>query len=367
MVKRRIRILVVDDSAVVRQMVSEYFAQDPEISGVSTAMDAAFAQRRIERDTPDVVLLDIEMPHTNGLSLLRSLKKKSPVPVIVFSAHSAEGSGNAIKALELGAIAVLSKPNGDNFLETMEELTAIVKGAVRVQQVQTTTSKETRYHKSYRSDVDLLSAFGTEQKSSASYGSLDTKVIAIGASTGGTEAIRKVLVGFPPSCPPILVVIHMPEGFTYRYAERLNKLCTIQVKEAEDGEPLKAGVALVAPGDRHLLVKKGKAEYISTLQNGPPIKRHKPSVEVLFRSVAAVVRHNALGIILTGMGSDGADGLYEMHRMGACTIAQNEETSIVFGMPKEAIKTGGVDRVLGIEQIPEYSIAWMNGSARWVN
>ena len=188
----------------------------------------------------------------------------------------------------------------------------------------------------------------------------DGKVIAIGASTGGTEAIRHVLQRIPGDSPPLLVVIHMPKGFTNSFAERLNTSCVIDVKEAEDNEPLRQGTAYIAPGDRHLVLQNGSSGYMTVLQDGPLIKRHKPSVEVLFQSVAVTARHHALGIILTGMGSDGASGLNEMHRSGAYTFAQDEETCIVFGMPKEAIKTGGVDRVLALDRIAENCITWMN-------
>ena len=357
------RVLVVDDSAVARQSISEHLNRDPHIIISSTARDPIVAERKIQNNTVDVILLDIEMPRMDGLSFLKSVKKRSSIPVVIFSAYSEQGSENAIKAMELGAVAVMCKPQGDEISETMEELAAILKGAAKVRKHGSRKGNERR-------SSNIISQQSVKEKTTdissgnlAVNGSkLDKRIIAIGASTGGTDAVRDILMGLPNNCPPILVVIHMPKGFTFRFSQRLNTLCSIHVKEAENEEKLRIGTAYIAPGDQHLVLQKGHTGYKAVLQDGPRVKRHKPSVEVLFQSFAAVAKHNALGIILTGMGSDGADGLFEMHRMGAYTIAQNEETSIIFGMPKEAIKTGGVDHVLGLNEIPKYGIAWMQGS-----
>ena len=358
--KRLVKILVIDDSAVIRQIVSRELSRDPEIALVSTAMDPIVGEQKIRHDKPDAILLDIQMPRMNGLSFLRSLKRKSSIPVVIFSAYSEEGSENALKALELGAVAVVTKPNGDGIFETIEELATVLKGAIRVQNSQKKFGVSS-WHDGHSENAHFMTSDVIQRTNAAT---TDSRMIAIGASTGGTEAIREILMGMPPTCPPIVVVIHMPKGFTHRFAARLNGLCAINVKEAENGKQLKPGLALIAPGDQHLVLKKRKTGYVAVLQNGPPVKRHKPSVEVLFRSVAAAARHHSLGIILTGMGSDGAEGLYEMRRMGAYTIAQNEETCIVFGMPKEAIKIGAVDCVLGLDQIPEHCIAWMTDSLK---
>ncbi len=329
-----VKVLIVDDSALVRRVLSEELARDPEIQVVGTAPDPYVARDKILSLAPDVLTLDIEMPRMDGLSFLRKLMKHKPMPVVVVSSLTPKGSEMAMDALSLGAVDVLCKP-GEAYSvgELSKELIARVKGAARARM-------DTR-----------LSATPTKPMEALKETTL--KIIAIGASTGGTEALREVLQRFPANAPPSVVVQHMPEKFTKAFADRLNGLCAIEVREAQDGDTLRPGLALIAPGNKHMLLQRSGAVYSVAVKDGPRVHHQRPAVDVLFKSVARVAGKNAVGAILTGMGADGADGMLEMKQAGAKTIAQDEKTCVVFGMPKEAIARGGAETVLPLDQIAQ--------------
>ena len=364
MTENQIKVLVIDDSAVIRKILSDELNQDPKIRVIATAINPVTAEHKIGRVDPDAIVLDLEMPQMDGLTFLKSLRKKSSIPVVVFSAHSEKDVDKRKKALSLGAFAVVQKPNGQPCSSKIKELAAKVKEAVTSRAFESNV-REMDFQNGDRElgarnkNKVKQPHFGENSKNAKI---ISPKVIAIGASTGGTDAIREVLLKMPRNCPPIVLVIHMPKEFTYRFAERLNGICEIGVKEARDGDLLQPGLALLAPGNHHLILQKSNGGYRATLMDGLPVMRHRPSVEVLFQSVAEVVQSEALGILLTGMGADGAKGLNQIHRNGGYTIAQNEETCVVFGMPNEAIKMGGVDKVLALNQIPNWCVAWMNQS-----
>lgn len=329
-----IKVLVVDDSALVRRVLSEELARDPEIEVVGTAPDPYVARDKILSLTPDVLTLDIEMPRMDGLSFLRKLMKHKPMPVVVVSSLTPKGSEMAMDALALGAVDVLCKP-GEAYSvgELSKELIARVKGAARARMTARTDAPPTKPMESLKETT--------------------LKIIAIGASTGGTEALREVLQRFPVNSPPTVVVQHMPEQFTKAFADRLNTICSIEVREAKDGDTLRPGLVLIAPGNLHMMLQRSGAVYSVAVKDGPRVHHQRPAVDVLFKSVARVAGKNAVGAILTGMGADGADGLLEMKQAGAKTIAQDEKSCVVFGMPKEAIARGGVDSVMSLELIAQ--------------
>lgn len=348
----KIRVLIVDDSALMRQLLTELLSQDPDIQVVGAAQDPYFAREKIKALNPDVLTLDVEMPRMDGLTFLEKLMVGHPMPVVMVSSLTETGCQTTMRALELGAVDFFTKPKidlRDGMEEQARDLIAKVKGAAmaRVRRREGGARRES-------------TASGTEatrlMASSAMIKTTDT-IIAIGASTGGTEAIRELLEVLPPNTPPIVVTQHMPEKFTKTFADRLDTLCRISVKEAEDGDSVLPGHALIAPGNYHMTLVRSGARYSVRLNQNPPVNRHRPSVDVMFHSVAQHAGANSVGVILTGMGGDGAAGLLEMKKAGAYTIAQDEDSCVVFGMPKEAIKLGGVDKILPLSQIPSSVVA----------
>ena len=330
----KIRVLIVDDSAVVRKIFTQELSRDPEIEVVGTAPDPFVARDKIIALQPDVLTLDVEMPRMDGITFLRKLMVHHPLPVIIVSSLTPKGGDLAMEALEAGAVEVLCKPGqaytvGDLSLDLIDKIKAVARVKMRPIQRPVEAMAPAR-----------LAMTRTTHK-----------IVAIGASTGGTEALRTVLEQFPADAPGTLVVQHMPEHFTTAFAARLNSLCAVQVKEAEDGEVLSPGKVLIAPGNYHLLLKRSGAVYCAQVKEGPLVCRHRPSVEVLFQSVAQFAGANAVGAILTGMGADGAGGMLKMKQAGAVTIAQDEASCVVFGMPKEAIKCGAVDHVESLDRI----------------
>jgi two-component system chemotaxis response regulator CheB len=334
-----IKVLVVDDSAVVRKLLSEQLSRCPQITVVGTAPDPYVARDKIVTLEPDVVTLDVEMPKMDGITFLKKLMRYYPLPVIVVSSLTPKGSQLALEALEAGAVEVIPKPGSSYSVNELgdiliEKIKAAAQSRVRTAAVQSAASPDAL------STADLSGLRFTTDK-----------VIAIGASTGGTEAIRKVLVQMPPDAPGIVIVQHMPAQFTSAFARRLDELCRIRVTEATEGEAVIAGKALIAPGNYHLILSRSGAKYQVHVKSGPRVYYQRPSVDVLFQSVAREAGPNSVGVLLTGMGADGAKGLLAMRQAGARTIAQSEETCVVFGMPKEAIHLGAAEKVLPIEAI----------------
>lgn len=348
---KQIKVLIVDDSAIVRQSLSELLQTDPGIRVIGVAPDPIFAIQRMQLEKPDVITLDMEMPRMDGLSFLKKIMSQQPVPVIVISSFTPKDSHLAIRAFELGAVDVLLKPdlsNRQNFEKTRLDIIESIKVAASVKVSRKTVIPDMVVEPKHSADAIL-----PKKVKPIPYTKTDI-VIAIGASTGGTEAIRIFLEGMKENCPGIVIVQHMPELFTRSFAERLDQLCRITVKEAADGDKVSRGKALIARGNKHLILRKRVDEYFVEVVEGLPVNRHKPSVDVLFRSVSQCAGKNAVGILLTGMGNDGAEGLLEMKESGAHTIAQDEKSSIVFGMPKEAIKLNAANIILPLDQIPEY-------------
>ena len=343
---KKIRVLIVDDSALIRQFLSHLLSQDQNIEVVGVAHDPTGAWKKIEALRPDVITLDVVMPHMDGLTFLEKLMTTTPMPVLMVSSLTEQGCETALRALELGAVDIVTKPKVDirfGMEELAEELIEKVKAAA-VARVR---------GKAYVATPKIAPSVVRRalHAASAMINTTDT-IVAIGSSTGGTEAVKEVLEMLPPNSPPILIAQHMPERFTKTWADRMNSLCRISVKEAEDGDSVLPGHALIAPGNYHMTLVRSGARYLVRLNQDPPVNRHRPSVDVMFASVAKHAGGNSIGIILTGMGDDGAAGLLQMKQSGAYTIAQNESTCIVFGMPKEAIQAGAVDVVLPLGDIP---------------
>jgi two-component system chemotaxis response regulator CheB len=334
-----IKVLVVDDSAVVRRILEDELSKCPVIQVVGTAPDPYAAREKIERLRPDVLTLDIEMPRMDGLTFLRKLMKYYPLPVIVVSSLTPRGSDLALEALEIGAVEVMCKPGaaytvGDMSLHLIEKIKAAAQVRVDRMMVDRASSVETR--------PPQLSITKTTEK-----------IVAIGASTGGTEAIKRIVERYPVNCPGTLIVQHMPENFTKAFAGRLDSICAATVKQAEDGDAVQSGSVLLAPGNKHMVLRRSGAHYHVRVRDGPHVHYQRPSVEVLFYSVAQYAGRNSVGAILTGMGADGAAGLKAMLNAGAATIAQNEQTCVVFGMPRAAIEMGAAQHVLPITEIAE--------------
>ena len=344
---KKIKVMLVDDSAVVRQTLAEVLSSDPEIEIIEACQDPYVAAQKLRKVTPDVIVLDVEMPRMDGITFLKKIMSQHPIPVIICSTLVERGAETTLKALEYGAVDIIQKPTigTKKFLQEAQiQLTDAVKAAakVRVRQLFVRTKQ---VPPKLTADVVLASASGKAMTRTTE------NIIVIGASTGGTEAVRSVLEAMPQDAPGIVVVQHMPQGFTTSFAKRLNTLCKINVKEAADGDSVLRGHALIAPGNYHTLLKRSGARYYVEVKQGPLVSRHRPSVDVLFRSAARYAGSNAIAAILTGMGDDGATGMKEMHDAGAYTIAQDEKTSVVYGMPAVAVKHGGVDRVLPLQKI----------------
>jgi len=343
-----IRVLVVDDSAVVRKVFKEELSREKDIQVVGTAPDPYVARDKIVSLKPDVITLDIEMPRMDGLTFLRKLMRHYPMPVIIVSSLTKKGGKLAMEALSIGALEVISKPSsaysvGDMSIQLIDKIRAVAR-------INVNSRKESPAHKQ-----------GAMKWSSKSLAETTNKVIAIGASTGGTEALKVVLTQMPPNSPGIVVVQHMPANFTTSFAERLNDLSAITVKEAQDGDSLVNGVALIAPGNYHMLLKRSGARRYVQVKTGPLVQQRRRAADVLLRSVAETAGSNAAGAILTGMGAVGAAGLLKMREAGARTVAQDEKSCIVFGMPKEAIKLGAVDKVVPLNSIGKTVLHMIEG------
>jgi two-component system chemotaxis response regulator CheB len=341
----RVRVLIVDDSAMVRQTLTSIFESDPEIVVMGSVGDPYAAAEKIREEAPDVITLDIEMPRMDGLTFLKKLMAQHPIPVVICSSLAEEGAQSAMEALEYGAVEILTKPRLGvrQFLEESRiEICQAVKAAAaaRVRPLRAMHTVEPK-----------LTADAILSPAACAMAKTTEKVVMIGASTGGTEALKILLESLPSDTPGIVIVQHMPELFTRAFAARLDGLCAITVKEAESGDTVLRGRALIAPGNHHLLLQRSGARYYVEVKDGPLVCRHRPSVDVLFRSAARYAGPNAVGVILTGMGDDGARGMLEMKQAGAFTIAQDEASCIVFGMPKEAIKLNGVDKIAPLTSI----------------
>jgi len=359
----KIKVLVVDDSAVVRQVVTEQLATDPAITVIAAVSDPIFAMARMKLQWPDVIVLDVEMPRIDGLTFLRKIMTERPTPVVICSTLTEKGTVTTLEALAAGAVAIVAKPKMGlkRFLEdSTADLISAVKSAAHAN---VTTLKATLAAPAaarpgvpaQKLTADAITAPPTQAMKQTT-----ERIVALGTSTGGTQALELVLKALPRDCPGIAIVQHMPEKFTAAFAERLNGLCDVEVREAVHGERLLPGHAFIAPGGKHLMLRRGGAYYYADVIDGPLVNRHRPSVDVLFRSVAKCAGPNALGIIMTGMGDDGARGLLEMKQAGATTAAQDEASCVVFGMPKEAIKLGGADRVMPLGQIAQTLVNWGN-------
>ncbi len=347
-----IKTLIVDDSATVRQVVGDILSKAEGISVIGAAQDPLFARRRMEKEWPDVIILDIEMPRMDGLTFLKKIMAERPTPVVMCSTLTESGSSASIRALNLGAVEVVAKPKM-NLKDGLNDSSRILINAVRaasranMKLVRSNAAAPLKTQPKLTADAILPSGKPSIQTMPSN------RMVAIGTSTGGTQALEAVLTRLPRSVPAIAVVQHMPEKFTRAFAERLNSICEVDVKEAEDNDVMRPGQVLIAPGGRHLLIQRRGPTLFAHVKDGPPVSRHRPSVDVLFRSVATAVGKQALGIIMTGMGDDGATGLKEMHDQGACTLAQNKETCVVFGMPGVAIERGAVDAVVPLDAIAE--------------
>ncbi|MBD8677669.1 protein-glutamate methylesterase/protein-glutamine glutaminase [Sphingomonas sp. CFBP 13720] len=345
---KKVRVLIIDDSASVRQAMTAILSADPGIEVIAAAADPFAAARYIQNELPDVITLDVEMPRMDGITFLRRLMVQCPVPVVMCSSLVEDGSETLLQALEAGAVDIILKPKmgvASHLADAHLHICETVKGAAQAR-LGARRSAANDPPKKLTADAVLPPPTGRAMSRTTEM------VVCIGASTGGTEALREVLVALPANSPGIVIVQHMPESFTKAFAKRLNTLCEVDVKEAEDGDTVMRGHVLIAPGGlRHTMLERQGARYVVAVKEGPLVSRHRPSVDVLFRSAARNAGANAVGIIMTGMGDDGARGLLEMKQAGARTIAQDEATSVVFGMPKEAIARGAADRIAPLDAI----------------
>jgi two-component system chemotaxis response regulator CheB len=355
----KIKVMIVDDSAVVRQVNRETLEREPDIEVIGVASDPLFALEKMKLQWPDVLVIDIEMPRMDGLTFLRKIMSERPTPTVVCSSLAAQGTSATIEALEAGALAIITKPKMGvkQFLQDAgNDLVSAVRAAARanMRRVALGAARAPTIAPKLTADA-MLAAMAASSRAMAT---TTDRVVAIGTSTGGTQALEAVLTRLPAVGSGIVIVQHMPEKFTAMFAERLDSLCKLEVREARNGDRVISGRALIAPGGRHMMLRRSGAQYYVEVADGPLVNRHKPSVDVLFRSVAQIAGSNALGVIMTGMGDDGARGMREMHDAGAKTVAEDESTCVVFGMPKEAIKLGGVDRIVPLDDIPAEIIAY---------
>jgi two-component system chemotaxis response regulator CheB len=345
----KIKVLVIDDSALVRQTLCEILNSDPEIQVIGTAADPILAAERLKTVVPDVITLDVEMPRMDGLTFLQKLMSQHPIPVVMCSSLAESGSETALKALEFGAVDIITKPKlgTKQFIaESRVRICDAIKGAAaaRLEPLRVMRSMKEISPK-YTADVIM------EKPNAKAMIQTTEKVVVVGASTGGTEALKVFLEMLPEDTPGIVIVQHMPENFTAAFAKRLDSICRVTVKEAQDNDTVVRGRALIAPGNHHALLKRSGARYYVEIKDGPLVSRHRPSVDVLFRSAARYAGRNAVGVIMTGMGDDGARGMREMYDAGAITIAQDEATCVVYGMPCEAVKHGGVHKITPLQHI----------------
>ena len=345
--REKIKVLIVDDSSVVRRTLAEILASDPAIEVMATAPDPFIAAEKISSEVPDVIMLDIEMPRMDGITFLHKVMSQYPIPVVICSSLTEAGAETTLKALEYGAVEIILKPRlgTKQFLEEARVRICDAVKAASMAKVRYIASRTLKVSPKLTADAVIA------RPSARAMIQTTEKVVVVGASTGGTEALRIFLEAMPLDTPGTVIVQHMPENFTAAFARRLDGICRITVKEAEDNDTVIRGRALIAPGNRHTMLKRSGARYYVEVKDGPLVCRHRPSVDVLFRSAARYAGKNAVGVIMTGMGDDGAKGMFEMKNAGAYTIAQDEATSVVFGMPNEAIKLGAVDRVCPLENI----------------
>ena len=353
---RKIRVLIVDDSASVRMTLSEIIASDPQLEVMATAADPYVAVERIRQEVPDVMFLDIELPRMDGLTFLRKIMSQRPIPVVICSSLAEAGSDTLMQALEAGAVDVVAKPRVDTtqFLqESRMRICDAAKAAAHAKFRGVTKAPPPAVTVEAKLTADaIIPPLSAARAASVKAKQPDTDpIICIGASTGGTEALRDVLERLPANSPPIVIVQHMPEKFTNAFARRLNTICAIEVKEAQDGDVLLPGRALIAPGNQHMVIHRSGSRYTVNIVDGPHVSRHRPSVDVMFRSASQVAGRNAMGVILTGMGDDGARGLLEMRQAGSHTIAQDEDSCVVFGMPKEAIQRGAAAKIVPLNRV----------------
>lgn len=345
----KIKVLIVDDSAIIRKILTENLSALPDIEIVGTAPDPYIARDKIIQLKPDVLTLDVEMPRMDGITFLEKLMKSYPIPVIILSTLTPSGCNLALKAFELGAIEVIHKPEIDvsfRLNEMIAQLADKIRAAHQAKnKIQGTKREPVTINKIQKSQIHLKTT---------------DKVVAIGSSTGGTEAIRYILPTLPANFPGIVIAQHMPANFTKSFAENLNTLCALEVREAVDNDTIRPGLALIAPGNFHMIARRSGARYYVNIQQGPMVHHQRPAVDVLFNSVAKYVGHNAIGVILTGMGKDGAEGLLRMKNAGAKTIGQDEKSCVVYGMPKAAYECGAVDHVKSLEMIPGFLIHLLN-------
>lgn len=353
-----VRVLIVDDSAFVRQALKQILESDPAIKVIAVAADPYAAVERIKAQRPDVITLDVEMPRMDGLTFLDKLMGQHPIPVVICSTLTEAGSDVALAALAKGAVEIITKPKlgtKEFFDESRVRICDIVKAAAHARLARHRPARSVKVEPKLTADAVLA------KPTSAAMIQTTEKVVVVGASTGGTEALREFLQAMPLDAPGIVIVQHMPEEFTARFAQRLDGMCRITVKEAADNDSVIRGQALIAPGNRHVLLKRSGARYFVELRDGPLVSRHRPSVDVLFRSAARYGGKNVVGVIMTGMGDDGAKGMLEMKQAGAFNIAQDESSCVVFGMPSEAIKLGAVDRVVPLENIAHEAVRLCQG------
>ena len=337
--QRKIRVVVVDDSALIRSLLTSIINEAPDMEVVATASDPIVARERIRETNPDMITLDVEMPRMDGLEFLRRLMRLRPTPVLMISSLTQSGSETTLSALELGAVDFLPKPTVD-VSNTMQDYADDIRDKIRM----VATARLRR--------PALFATPAAPPASRLSPALLrQNAIIAVGASTGGTDAIKEFLDKLPANCPPVMIVQHMPEGFTLSFARRLDKLCAMHVKEAEDGEPLLRGTAYIAPGHSHMRLGKGTQGFVICLDQSPPVNRHRPAVDVLFESVANLAAPQTVAVILTGMGKDGAHGMLQLRQGGAITFAQDEASCVVYGMPREAVAQGGVMHVHPLAQL----------------
>ena len=352
-----IKVMIIDDSAVVRETLTTILSQEKDFEVIATAGDPLIAQRKIEALEPDVITLDIEMPNMDGITFLRHLMNTKPIPVVICSSMLEIGSNNAINALQLGAVDVIKNPKWaqNDFLKNHIRICDAIRGAYLAKHK---VKKLAQNLNDFCKPIDIqpkLNADVIIEKSNPAqvFNGTTEKIVVVGASTGGTDALRIFLEMMPADAPGMVIVQHMPENFTRSFAERLDSLCKIHVKEAANNDFVIQGQALIAPGNKHTLLKRSNSQYFVEVRDGPLVSRHRPSVDVLFRSASRYAGKNAIGIIMTGMGDDGAKGMLEMHEVGSFTIAQDEKSCVVFGMPAEAIKLNAADKILSLEKIAE--------------